>query len=111
MPFVNEAERRVAEALNSLRVRWEYEPTLFVFERDDLGNCTHGFTPDFYLPRQDLYLEVTEQKILTPKNGKLRMLRTHYPDVRCALLTKKEVRDPELRRILLETVRKFRKPG
>ena len=110
MKFVNEAERRVADVLDSLRLAWLYEPMTFVFERDSSGNCTYGFTPDFYLPRQDLYIEVTECRVMTPKNGKLRMLHTIYPDVRCALLTKKEVRDPELRRILLETVRKFRKP-
>lgn len=106
MRFVNEAERRVAQVLDSLRVRWEYEPTLFVFDRGPTGNCTQGFQPDFFLPDHDLYLEVTETKVLTPKNGKLRMLRMHYPEVRCHLLTKALVRSPDLRdhlRLLLAT--------
>ena len=77
----------MADVLDSLRFSWLYEPMTFVFERDEAGNCTYGFTPDFYLPRQDLYIEVTEMRIMTPKNGKLRMLRTHYPDVRCAATT------------------------
>ena len=105
MRFVNDAERKVADALNSLRVAWLYEPTLFVFETDDTGRCLHGFTPDFYLPKQDLYIEVTEQKTLTSKNGKLRRLAQLYPEVRCALLSKSHVRSPGLKGHLLELIR------
>ena len=44
---------------------------------------TEAFTPDFFLPEQDLYLEVTvmKQSLVTRKNRKLRKLRERYPDV------------------------------
>jgi hypoxanthine phosphoribosyltransferase len=105
LTFPNDAEKRVAEVLDSLRVAWEYEPTLFILEYDADGHCTRGFRPDFYLPKQDLYIEVTEQKVLTPKNGKLRQLALVYPTVRCVLLHRLHVRHPELRRIVLHLVR------
>jgi hypoxanthine phosphoribosyltransferase len=53
-----------------------YEPRTFVLEDDD-GTIVEGFTPDFFLPEADVYLECTtaKQSLTTPKNGKIRKLR------------------------------------
>ena len=53
------------------------------------GASIEAFTPDFYLPEQDLYLEVTvmKQSLVTRKNRKLRKLRELYPDVRSSSST------------------------
>ena len=61
--------------------------TTFVLERDADGKVVEAFTPDFYLPEQDLFLEVTvmKQSLVTRKNRKLRKLRQLYPDVRIKL--------------------------
>jgi hypoxanthine phosphoribosyltransferase len=50
------------------------------------------FTPDFYLPEHDLYLELTtmKQSLVTPKNRKVRLLRELYPDVNVRLLYRKD---------------------
>src|SRR5260221_14757671 len=50
------------------------------------------FTPDFYLPEHDLYIEVTtmKQSLVTPKNRKVRLLRQLYPDVNVRLLYRKD---------------------
>jgi hypoxanthine phosphoribosyltransferase len=50
------------------------------------------FTPDFYLPELDLYVELTtlKQNLLTEKNRKLRQLRELYPDVNVRLLNKND---------------------
>ena len=68
-------------------VPWEYEPTTFVLERDPEGRVTSAFTPDFYLPEQDLYVEVTvmRQALVTRKNRKLRELKRLYPEVKVKL--------------------------
>lgn len=44
---------------------------------------TKRFTPDFYLPDFDMYIEVTtmSQKLVTRKNRKVRRLRELYPDL------------------------------
>ena len=74
-------------------VPWEYEPTTFVLERDPDGRVTSAFTPDFYLPEQDLYVEVTvmRQSLVTRKNRKLRKLRQRYPEVQAKLFYKRDI--------------------
>ena len=53
---------------------------------------TEAFTPDFYLPDQDLYLEVTvmKQSLVTRKNRKLRKIRELYPDVKVKLFYERD---------------------
>jgi hypoxanthine phosphoribosyltransferase len=90
--FVNEAELEYAKILDYYGVPWLYEPTTFVLERAPDGRVIEAFTPDFYLPDQDLYLEVTvmKQSLVTRKNRKLRKLRERYPDVRIKLFYERD---------------------
>jgi hypoxanthine phosphoribosyltransferase len=90
--FANDAERECARLLDFYGVPWEYEPRTFALEQDD-GRVTEAFTPDFYLPEQDLYVEVTvmKQALVTRKNRKLRKLRERYPDVRIKLFYRRDI--------------------
>jgi hypothetical protein len=74
-------------------VAWEYEPRTFVLEEDEDGRVTEAFTPDFYLPDQDLYVEITamKQSLVTRKNRKLRKLRERYPDVKIKLFYRRDL--------------------
>ena len=71
---------------------WDYEPTTFVLDTDADGNPLAAFTPDFYLPAHDLYVEVTtlNQRLVTKKNRKVRQLRERYPDVSVKLLYQRD---------------------
>jgi hypothetical protein len=91
--FANDAELECAKVLDYYGVPWEYEPRTFVLERDDQGRVIEAFTPDFYLPEQDLYLEITvmKQSLVTRKNRKLRKVRKLYPDVRVKLFYKRDI--------------------
>ena len=91
--FANQAELECAKILDYHGVPWEYEPRTFVLERDEHGNALEAFTPDFYLPEQDLYLEITvmKQSLVTRKNRKLRKLRKRYPEVRIKLFYKRDI--------------------
>ena len=91
--FQNEAELECAKILDYYKVPWEYEPRTFVLESDEDGRVAEAFTPDFYLPEQDLYLEVTvmKQSLVTRKNRKLRKLRERYPDVNVKLFYKRDI--------------------
>jgi hypothetical protein len=91
--FAHAVERECAKVLDYYRVPWEYEPRTFVLEEDETGRVTEAFTPDFYLPEQDLYLEVTvmKQSLVTRKNRKLRKLRARYPDVNVKLFYKRDL--------------------
>jgi hypothetical protein len=91
--FASEYERECAKILDYYGVPWEYEPRTFVLERDEEGRVVEAFTPDFYLPEQDLYLELTvmKQSLATRKNRKLRKLRELYPDVNVKLFYKRDI--------------------
>ena len=72
---------------------WLYEPRTFVLEADEDGRVLEAFSPDFYLPEQDLYLEITvmKQSLVTRKNRKLRKLRELYPDINIKLFYKRDI--------------------
>jgi hypothetical protein len=57
--FAHPIEREVARLLDGLQIRWWYEPHTYVLERNGSGSVTKAFTPDFYLPDLDYYLECT----------------------------------------------------
>ena len=91
--FANEVELECAKVLDYYGVPWEYEPRTFVLERDEQGRTVEAFTPDFYLPEQDLYVEITvmKQSLVTRKNRKLRKVRARYPEVKVKLFYKRDV--------------------
>jgi hypoxanthine phosphoribosyltransferase len=91
--FASPAELECAKVLDYYGVPWMYEPTTFVLETDEDGRVTEAFAPDFYLPDQDLYVEITQMKqsLVTRKNRKLRKLRERYPKVRIKLFYKRDL--------------------
>jgi hypothetical protein len=74
-------------------IAWQYEPHTFVLEAGPDGEVRVAFTPDFYLPEQDLYIEVTtmKQSLVTKKNRKMRRLRELYPDIRIKMLYRRDI--------------------
>jgi len=91
-PFVHPSEEIFANVLDFYRIAWEYEPRSFPLEWDEAGNTRAAFTPDFYLPEFDLYIELTtmKQALVTKKNRKLRRLRKLYPDVNIQIFYQKD---------------------
>ncbi len=71
---------------------WEYEPTTFTLERDREGRPVQAFTPDFFLPAYDLYIEITtlNQKLVTKKNRKARRLVEQHPEVSIRVLYQRD---------------------
>jgi hypothetical protein len=74
--FAHNSERQFAKLLDFYAIEWQYEPRTFVLERDRDDNPVQAFSPDFYLPAYDLYIEITtlNQKLVTKKNRKARRL-------------------------------------
>ena len=91
--FANDAELGCAKILEFYGVPWAYEPRTFVLEQDGEGRVLEAFTPDFYLPEQDLFLEITvmKQRLVTRKNRKLRKLRERYPGIQIKLFYKRDI--------------------
>ncbi len=90
--FAHASERQFARLLDFYEIEWEYEPTSFEIEWDKEGNVLARFTPDFYLPQYDLYIEITtlNQKLVTKKNKKVRRLRERYPEIKCKVFYQRD---------------------
>jgi len=103
-PFVHDAEKVFAQILDFYGISWEYEPRTFPLERDEDGNVTEAFAPDFYLPEQDLYVELTtvRPELSSFKNRKLKRMQELYPDVNIKLFKRREVRNLMLKYGLLD---------
>lgn len=90
--FAHDSERRFARILDFYGVSWEYEPVAFTLGWDEQGRPTSGFRPDFWLPAQRLFVELTtmNQPLVTKKNGKVRRLRELYPEIRVKVLYQRD---------------------
>ena len=101
--FKNETEAEFAKILDMYGIEWMYEPKTFPIEWDEDGNIRMAFSPDFYLPKFDLYLELTtmEQKYVTKKNKKARMVMDLYPGTNVRIVYKKDFQE------LIERLRSF----
>lgn len=89
--FAHPSEEEFARILDFYGIEWVYEPHSFPLNWDG-DRITEMFTPDFYLPRLDLYIEITtlKQKLVTEKNRKLRRLKELYPETKIMLLHKSD---------------------
>jgi len=89
--FAHPSEEDFAKLLDFYCIEWLYEPRSFPL-RWEGNKIAEMFTPDFYLPELDLYVELTtlKQHLLTEKNRKLRQLRELYPEVNVRLLNKSD---------------------
>lgn len=90
--FATVTELQAARILDYYRIPWDYEPRTFILEQDANGCILEAFTPDFYLPELDLYLEVTQMKqsLVTAKHRKVRRLREAYPEINIKIFYKKD---------------------
>src|ERR1700694_3549428 len=89
--FAHPSEQEFARFLDYYRIRWVYEPMSFPIGWEE-SRVSEMFTPDFYLPEHDLYIELTtmKQSLVTPKNRKVRLLRELYPELNVRLLYRRD---------------------
>lgn len=93
--FAHPSEREFARVMDFYRIRWQYEPKTFPIEWDENQNVVKAFTPDFYLPDLDLFIELTtmKQHLVTKKNRKVRLLRELYPEVNIKILYERDYKN------------------
>jgi hypothetical protein len=96
---VHPIEEEFARVLDYYGIRWEYEPHTFPLAWDQDNHVTQAFSPDFYLPDQDLYVELTtaRPKLVTIKNRKIRRMGELYPEVNVQLWKRADLRNLMLR--------------
>jgi hypothetical protein len=93
--FAHPAEEEFARILDFYGVEWVYEPRTFPLQWDEQGRVSEAFTPDFYLPQQALYVELTtlRPQLSTRKNRRLRRMKELYPEVNVKLFKRGAMRD------------------
>ncbi len=93
--FAHPIEEAFARILDYYGVEWQYEPRTFDLEWDEQGRVTEAFSPDFYLPQQDLYVELTtlRPQLTRLKNKKLRRLKELYPNINVKLFKRQDLQD------------------
>ena len=85
-------EANIARLFNAMKIKWEYEPKTFYFEKIRRG-CI-SYTPDFYLPEYDVWIEVKgwmDDKSRT----KLKRFAKYYPNEKLELIDSKRYREIE----------------
>lgn len=89
--YHHDSEAEFSRLLDYYGIEWQYEPHQFPLEWRD-GRPIVMFTPDFYLPEYDLYIELTtmRQSLVRRKNRKLRLLRALYPEINIKLLYRRD---------------------
>jgi hypothetical protein len=92
--FANESEAEFARVLDFYRIPWRYEPDTFPVEWWPDGRVKASFSPDFYLPELDTYLELTtmKQSLVTKKNRKVRLFRERYPEKKLVIFYGRDFR-------------------
>ncbi len=90
--FAHPSEEAFARLLDYYRIRWEYEPRTFILRTDEDDNPIESFTPDFYLPDYDLYIELTVRRanLNRRKRRKIMLLRSLYPDIQIKLMNARD---------------------
>ena len=88
--FAHPSEEEFARLLDFYQIEWIYEPRSFALQWE--GKASEMFTPDFYLPALDLYVEMTTLKpgLTRGKNRKVRRLRELYPEANIKLLARRD---------------------
>jgi hypothetical protein len=76
--FKNAWEANAARILTFMKREWQYEIKTFWFEKIKTG--TRSYKPDFYLPNENLYIEVKGYWSRQSKT-KLKRMAKYYPEV------------------------------
>lgn len=92
--FAHESEAEFARYLDFYNIEWRYEPVCFPIVRKKDGSVRESFTPDFFLPQFQLFVELTtmKQSLVTKKNRKVRLMRELYPDIKVKIFYRRDYR-------------------
>jgi hypothetical protein len=82
-------EVRVADVLTEFRIPWEYEPIRFTLDGTGMTYC-----PDFFLPEQEIYLEV-KGWMRDYDRIKLEKFFELYPNIKLRILYKSDILELE----------------
>jgi len=85
--FGHECEKEFARILTAREISWQYKPRTFAVEWDKEGNFVDCFTPDFFLPANDMYIVLIapDRSGSNAKTRNVKLLRRQHPEIRIEL--------------------------
>ena len=85
--FAQACEEEFARMLDAREISWQYKPRTFAVEWDEEGNFVDCFTPDFFLPANEMYIVLIapDRSASTAKTRKVKLLRRQHPEIRIEL--------------------------
>lgn len=89
--FAHVAEEQFAKILNYYDIEWQYEPKMFILRTDEEGVIRKGFTPDFYIPEYDIYVEITVMGKPQKKRKKITETIMMYPEENIILMDRSDM--------------------
>ena len=94
MKFAHPSEKVFSDHLDLFDIEWIYEPVSFPLEWGR-GSIKKMFTPDFYLPSLDLFVEITtmNKNLITKKRKKIKLAKKLYPKMNFKLLNEQDFFD------------------
>lgn len=88
--FMSKVEMKYAEKLDELNIEYETQPGPFKY-KSSKDNKLHNYYPDFYLPKEDLYLEIKYLKDLNDTRVIDKLNGMKSLGLKCILLDKKNL--------------------
>lgn len=88
--FMSKIEMKYAEKLDELNIEYETQPGPFKY-KSSKDNKLHNYYPDFYLPKEDLYLEIKYLKDLNDTRVIDKLNGMKSLGLKCILLDKKNL--------------------
>ena len=91
MKFAHYSEKIFSEHLDLFNIQWIYEPISFPLKWGS-GAIKMMFTPDFYLPELDIYIEITtmNQNLITKKQKKIKLAKKLYSNSNFKLINESQ---------------------
>ena len=75
--FRSGLEEAIADELEKAQITFEYEETKLKYIKPQK---THTYTPDFYLPKQKIFIE-TKGMFTTADRQKMKLVKAQHPDL------------------------------
>lgn len=69
--FISSYEVIVAKELDKNNIQWEKPKRFKYYENNDINKSYHYYTPDFYLPKYDIYLDPKNDFLINNINPSL----------------------------------------
>lgn len=87
--FDYDFEQEFARSMDRHSILWQYKPRTFSVEWDEDGNFIDSFTPSFFLPARNVFIELLapDCRLSSERARKARQLQQQHPAITIEVLS------------------------